>query len=64
MSTYYDKDIDNKPLEGKRIAIVGFGAQGRSHALNLQDSDCDVVVALRDNSESMTAAVAAGLQVQ
>lgn len=64
MTTYYDKDIDLDPLKDKRIAIVGFGAQGRSHALNLQDSDCDVVVALRADSASGTAAISMGLQVQ
>jgi len=64
MGTFYDKDIDLSPLIGKRVALVGFGAQGRSHALNLQDSDCDVVVALRAESESMLAATSMGLQAQ
>jgi len=64
MDTFYDTDIDLAPLSGKRIAIVGFGAQGKSHALNLKDSDCDVVVALRTDSESMTTAVSMGLDVQ
>lgn len=64
MGTYYDKDIDLAPLENKRIAIVGFGAQGRSHALNLQDAGCDVVVALRAGSPSMSTANGMGLSVQ
>jgi ketol-acid reductoisomerase len=64
MSTYYDNDIDTKPLINKRIVIIGFGAQGRSHALNLQDSGCDVVVALRANSASVAPATSMGLKVQ
>jgi len=41
MATFYDTDIDLELIQNKRIAIVGFGAQGRSHALNLQDADMD-----------------------
>lgn len=64
MSTYYDSDIDLNLVQDKRIAIIGFGAQGRSHALNLQDADLDVVVALRPESTSITDAISLGLKVK
>ena len=64
MSTFYDSDIQLDIFENKRVAIVGFGAQGRSHALNLQDSGVDVVVALREGSESMVTAISLGLDAQ
>jgi len=55
-------DIDPGPLEGKRIAILGYGNQGRAKALNLHDSGADVVVGLRGGSASLIDAAAAGLQ--
>ncbi|MGZ2411138.1 ketol-acid reductoisomerase [Sphingomonas sp. F9_3S_D5_B_2] len=57
-----DADIDTAPLAGKRVAIVGFGNQGRPQALNLLDSGVDVVVGLRGGSGSMIAAEADGLR--
>jgi len=63
MTTYYDPDIDLNPILSKRIAIVGFGAQGRSHAQNLFDADLDVVVALREDSSSIADVVSLGLEV-
>lgn len=44
MKIYYDQDADLKHLKGRRIAIIGYGIQGRAQALNLRDSGCDVVV--------------------
>ena len=41
---YYDKDADLGLLEGKKIAVIGYGSQGHAHALNLQGSGCDVRV--------------------
>ncbi|MBU4589351.1 MAG: ketol-acid reductoisomerase, partial [Candidatus Omnitrophica bacterium] len=41
---YYDKDADLEVLKGKKIAIIGYGIQGRGQALNLRDSGLDVVV--------------------
>jgi len=58
-----EKDIDAAPLEGKRVAILGYGNQGRAQALNLLDSGIDVVVGLRGGSGSAIEAEAAGLQV-
>lgn len=42
---YYEKDCDLNQLNGKKIAIVGYGSQGHAHALNLRDSGCDVIIA-------------------
>jgi ketol-acid reductoisomerase len=63
MNLLTDADIDPSPLEGKRVAIVGFGNQGRAQALNLKDSGVDLVVALRGSSGSTGEAEAAGLEV-
>ncbi|MCB0827729.1 MAG: ketol-acid reductoisomerase [Solirubrobacterales bacterium] len=60
---YYDKDGDLSRLEGKTVAILGFGSQGHAHALNLRDSGVDVVVGLREGSASREQASAAGLEV-
>jgi ketol-acid reductoisomerase len=60
---FYDADADLGKLEGKTIAILGYGSQGHAHALNLKDSGCDVVVGLRPDSASRTAAEAEGLEV-
>ncbi|MCB8914902.1 MAG: ketol-acid reductoisomerase [Thermoleophilales bacterium] len=60
---FYDKDGDLSKLEGKTVAILGFGSQGHAHALNLKDSGVDVVVGLREGSASREQAAAAGLEV-
>jgi ketol-acid reductoisomerase len=60
---FYDKDGDLSKLEGKTVAILGFGSQGHAHALNLKDSGVDVVVGLREGSASREKAAAAGLEV-
>ena len=62
MDMLRDADVDPAPLDGKRVAIVGYGNQGRAQALNLRDSGIDVVVALRGGSGSMVEAESAGLQ--
>src|ERR671921_360899 len=61
MDAKRDTDIDPTPLAGKRVAVIGYGNQGRAQALNLHDSGIDVVVALRGNSASAAEAEAAGL---
>mgnify|MGYP005852278539 CR=1 FL=1 len=60
---YYDKDADLQRLQGRKIAIIGFGSQGHAHALNLQDSGCDVLVGLYEGSASWKRAQDAGLKV-
>lgn len=61
MELLKDADIDPAPLVGKRVAILGYGNQGRAQALNLRDGGVDVVVGLRDGSGSRVEAEAAGL---
>lgn len=63
MRMYSEKDVDSACLDGKRIAILGYGSQGRAHALNLRDSGRDVVVGLRRGGASWQRAEADGLQV-
>ena len=60
---FYDKDCDVTLLEGKTIAIIGYGSQGHAHALNLKDSGCNVVVGLRPDSKSVAKAESQGLKV-
>ena len=62
MDMLRDADVDPAPLDGKRVAIVGYGNQGRAQSLNLKDSGIDVVVGLRGGSGSTADAEAAGLQ--
>ena len=59
----YDKDADLSKLDGKTVAVLGYGSQGHAHALNLKDSGVNVVVGLREGSESATKAEADGLEV-
>ena len=61
MELLRDADIDPAPLAGKRVAILGYGNQGRAQALNLHDSGIDVIVGLRGGSGSAREAEAAGL---
>jgi ketol-acid reductoisomerase len=61
---YYDDDADLGLLEGKTVAILGYGSQGHAHARNLKDSGVDVVVGLREGSKSVEHAKAAGLRVE
>jgi len=59
----YDDDADLALLDGKTVAIIGFGSQGHAHALNLKDCGVDVVVGLRPDSSSVAKAEADGLTV-
>jgi ketol-acid reductoisomerase len=60
---YYDGDADLSLIEGRRIAIIGYGSQGHAHALNLRDSGLDVRVGLYPGSKSWARAEAAGVPV-
>ena len=62
-SLYYDKDADPTHLEGKTVAIIGYGSQGHAHALNLRDSGVQVVVGLHEGSQSRAKAIEDGLEV-
>ena len=63
VNKYYDSDCNVGMLDGKKIAIIGFGSQGHAHAMNLQESGADVVVGLRPGSAHTAKAEAAGLKV-
>jgi ketol-acid reductoisomerase len=63
MELLRDADIDMASLAGKRVAILGYGNQGRAQSLNLKDSGVDVVVGLRGASGSVSEAQTAGLEV-
>jgi ketol-acid reductoisomerase len=60
---FYDDDADLTLLDGKTVAILGYGSQGHAHSLNLKDSGVDVVVGLRPDSASVQQARANGLEV-
>jgi ketol-acid reductoisomerase len=63
MNKYYDRDADPKVLQGRKVAVLGYGSQGHAHAQNLRDSGVDVVVGLSPGSASRKKAEAAGLKV-
>ena len=60
---FYEQDCDLSLLEGKTIAIIGYGSQGHAHALNLKESGCNVVIGLYEGSKSKAKAEAQGLKV-
>src|SRR5712675_2870378 len=63
MQFYSQRDVDRKALKGARIAVLGFGSQGRAHALNLKDSGFNVVVGVRKGGPSWKSARREGLAV-
>jgi ketol-acid reductoisomerase len=63
VTIYYDDDADVGLIEGKKVAVLGYGSQGHAHALNLRSSGVDVRVGLREGSSSWGKAEAAGLKV-
>ena len=60
---FYDKDADLALIQGKKVAVIGYGSQGHAHSLNLKDSGVDVVVGLQSGSKSKAVAEEAGLKV-
>lgn len=60
---FYDDDADLSVIQGKKVAIIGYGSQGHAHALNLRDSGVEVVVGLREGSSSRAKAAEQGLSV-
>ncbi|KUF08167.1 ketol-acid reductoisomerase [Leucobacter sp. G161] len=61
---YYDSDADLSIIQGKKVAVVGYGSQGHAHAMNLRDSGVEVVIALKDGSKSIQKAEEAGFAVK
>jgi ketol-acid reductoisomerase len=64
MKIFSEQDVDVSQLAGKRIAVLGFGSQGRAHALNLRDSGFDVVMGLRPDGKTWSQAESEGLEVK
>jgi ketol-acid reductoisomerase len=60
---FYDKDADLGLVQGKKVAVIGYGSQGHAHALNLRDSGVEVVVGLKPDSKSKPKAEEAGFKV-
>ncbi len=60
---YYDSDADLSIIQGKKVAVVGYGSQGHAHAMNLRDSGVEVVIALKEGSKSIAKAEEAGFKV-
>ena len=60
---YYQSDCNLALLEGKTIAIIGYGSQGHAHALNLKESGCNVIIGLYEGSKSWAKAEAQGFEV-
>jgi len=63
MQVYYDKDADLSLIQGRRVAVIGYGSQGHAHAQNLRESGVEVVVGLRRGSGSWAKAEEAGFRV-
>ena len=63
VKVYYDSDCNLSLLDGKTVAVIGFGSQGHAHAMNLNESGVNVVVGLRPGSKHAEKATAAGLKV-
>ncbi|HEU5223495.1 MAG TPA: ketol-acid reductoisomerase [Candidatus Lumbricidophila sp.] len=60
---YYDKDADLSLIQGKKVAVIGYGSQGHAHAQNLRDSGVEVVIGLKPGSKSIAKAEEAGFKV-
>ena len=63
MNRYYDQDADLSIIQGKKVAVIGYGSQGHAHANNLKDSGVEVVVGLREGSSSAVKAEEAGIRI-
>ena len=60
---FYDKDADLALIQGKKVAVIGYGSQGHAHALNLRDSGVEVRVGLKEGSKCIQKAEEAGFEV-
>lgn len=61
--TFYDDDADLSIIQGRKVAVIGYGSQGHAHSLSLRDSGVDVVVGLQEGSKSRAKAEEQGLRV-
>ena len=64
IEVFYDQDADLSIIQGKRVAVIGYGSQGHAHAQNLRESGVDVVIGLREGSKSAEKAKEAGFEVK
>ena len=64
IETFYEDDADLSIIQGRKVAIIGYGSQGHAHAQNLRDSGVEVVIGLRENSRSRAKAEEAGFTVK
>lgn len=64
IETFYDADADLSLIQGKKVAIIGYGSQGHAHSQNLRDSGVEVCIGLRDGSKSAEKAKEAGFEVK
>ena len=64
IETFYENDADLSIIQGRKVAIIGYGSQGHAHAQNLRDSGVEVVIGLRENSKSRAKAEEAGFEVK
>ena len=60
---YYEQDCNLALLEGKTIAVIGYGSQGHAHALNAKESGCNVIIGLYEGSKSWATAEAQGFEL-
>ncbi|MGP5506504.1 ketol-acid reductoisomerase [Corynebacterium flavescens] len=63
IETFYDDDADLSIIQGRKVAVIGYGSQGHAHARNLRDSGVEVVIGLREGSKSRQKAEEAGFKV-
>ena len=63
IETLYESDADLSIIQGRKVAVIGYGSQGHAHAMNLRDSGVEVAIGLREGSKSREKAEEAGFQV-
>lgn len=64
IETFYDDDADLSIIQGRKVAVIGYGSQGHAHSQNLRDSGVEVVIGLREGSKSAAKAEEAGFEVE
>lgn len=64
IEVFYDQDADLSIIQGKKVAVIGYGSQGHAHAQNLRESGVDVAIGLREGSKSAEKAKEAGFEVK